>query len=123
MITKTSVVGVLAFSGVALLAGGCGLAEAILTGDFCGFLVEATPCGCVDCSDGLYCNGIESCSAVRAEAVCWPGDPLDCPDGLVCDEDELRRLVREWEAATPRGVWSSDINRFTDACVEPSSTP
>jgi hypothetical protein len=36
------------------------------------------------CSDGLFCNGMETCSAVSG---CQPGAPPVCNDGLTCTAD------------------------------------
>jgi hypothetical protein len=48
-----------------------------------------TAVGCttnVDCDDGLYCNGAETC----VESVCQPGTPPDCSDdGFFCNGSEV----------------------------------
>ncbi|MCP3938827.1 MAG: hypothetical protein GY708_26055, partial [Actinomycetia bacterium] len=36
-----------------------------------------------DCSDGLVCNGTETCS----NGSCLPGAPVDCDDGITCTLD------------------------------------
>ncbi|MEM1413633.1 MAG: putative metal-binding motif-containing protein [Myxococcota bacterium] len=38
-----------------------------------------------DCSDGVYCNGIELCRSTGAVCECAPGVP-PCPEGVFCDE-------------------------------------
>ncbi len=37
-----------------------------------------------DCSDGLYCNGEETCDA---SGTCIGGAPVDCDDGVACTAD------------------------------------
>ena len=37
-----------------------------------------------DCSDGLYCNGLESCDG----GVCQEGEPFVCDDGVFCNGQE-----------------------------------
>lgn len=39
-----------------------------------------------DCDDGLYCNGVESCSP---EGVCVSGEAVQCSDGLFCNGEEI----------------------------------
>ena len=36
------------------------------------------------CNDGLYCNGVETCSAVNG---CESGMPVNCDDGVSCTND------------------------------------
>ncbi len=48
------------------------------------------PCGggCgsdVDCDDGAFCNGSETCDTATGE--CQAGTPVDCNDGDVCTDD------------------------------------
>jgi len=47
-------------------------------------------CGAdIDCSDGLYCNGVELCAPASLEADvrgCVAGDAPECGDGSMCDE-------------------------------------
>jgi hypothetical protein len=64
----------------------------ICNGDVCRFVAaaDATPC-----SDGLFCNGLETCRA----GVCTDGVPPDCDDTSSCTEDacdeELGRCIHE----------------------------
>jgi hypothetical protein len=44
---------------------------------------NAECCTNADCSDRIYCNGIEEC----VEGQCESGDPPECDDGLACTED------------------------------------
>jgi hypothetical protein len=37
----------------------------------------------LDCDDGLFCNGADSCVA----GACVPGGPVDCDDGVACTVD------------------------------------
>ena len=41
------------------------------------------------CSDGLYCNGSESCDPVTGAPAtgCLPGTPINCQDGIACTTD------------------------------------
>ena len=54
-----------------------------------GYLVLAGPLvfpGCqddADCSDGLFCNGVETC----VDDACLAGTPVDCDDGVACTAD------------------------------------
>jgi hypothetical protein len=41
----------------------------------------------VDCSDGQYCNGAETCN--EATDSCDPGTAIDCDNGLYCDGVEF----------------------------------
>ena len=43
----------------------------------------------VACSDGLFCNGTESCDPVHGDPVtgCLPGTAPDCDDGIACTDD------------------------------------
>jgi hypothetical protein len=45
---------------------------------------NGTPTVIQNCNDGLYCNGIESCS----NAECTAGTPVDCSDSLFCTVNE-----------------------------------
>ncbi len=47
--------------------------------------IVAECCSDDECSDGLYCTGIESC----AEGLCLPGE-LPCAPGQTCDEESQR---------------------------------
>lgn len=42
-----------------------------------------------DCSDGLYCNGTETCVA----GVCQAGTPINCSDGVACTVDSCDETV------------------------------
>jgi len=44
---------------------------------------EAECCANTECSNGIYCDGLEVCDRGR----CEPGFPIDCADGLECTED------------------------------------
>ncbi|HLC95842.1 MAG TPA: thrombospondin type 3 repeat-containing protein [Candidatus Nanoarchaeia archaeon] len=47
---------------------------------------NATPSGCtfnIDCSDGLFCNGVELCIS----NACQPGNVVNCNDGVSCTID------------------------------------
>ena len=41
-------------------------------------------CSAADCTDGIFCNGVERC----VEGECELGEPIDCDDGLACTTDE-----------------------------------
>jgi len=50
------------------------------------FLARYTPIQCLadlDCDDGLFCNGEESCAA----GLCLPGIAPACDDGYTCSAD------------------------------------
>jgi len=42
-----------------------------------------------DCSDGLYCNGTETCVV----GVCQAGTPINCSDGVACTVDSCNETV------------------------------
>ncbi|MEI8258469.1 MAG: MopE-related protein, partial [Deltaproteobacteria bacterium] len=43
-----------------------------------------------DCSDGVYCDGVESCH----EGRCVPGAPVVCTDGVECTDDSCNESAR-----------------------------
>ena len=43
-----------------------------------------------DCSDGLYCNGTETCVA----GVCQAGTPINCSDGVACTVDSCDETIK-----------------------------
>lgn len=42
-----------------------------------------------DCSDGVFCNGLEVCDA----GTCVAGEPPDCSDGLSCTDDSCEEAA------------------------------
>ena len=50
------------------------------------------------CSDGLYCNGEETCSAA---GMCVPGTPPSCDDGVACTTDGCVESRRACENVPP----------------------
>lgn len=54
------------------------------TGDNCPGDCQPELCSAdADCSDGLYCNGVETC----LNGSCQAGLPPSCGEGAICDED------------------------------------
>eukprot|EP00899_Mesostigma_viride_P019735 jgi/Mesvir1/27763/Mv25043-RA.1 len=45
----------------------------------------------IECDDGVYCNGEETCDS---EGRCVPGTPVDCDDGIPCTRDRCRESAR-----------------------------
>ncbi|MFQ5592292.1 MAG: S8 family serine peptidase, partial [Phycisphaerae bacterium] len=62
----------------------------VVSGDATGPLdipvsLSVVPCSVdADCSDGVFCNGAETCGA---NGACLPAVPLDCDDGITCTVD------------------------------------
>ena len=52
------------------------------------------PCRNNPCDDGVYCNGIESCTIEAGLSFCSEGVPIECEEGMVCNE-ETRACVAE----------------------------
>lgn len=50
-----------------------------------------------ECSDGLFCNGEETCKAGR----CVAAAAVVCDDGIVCTEDVCNEITDRCEAAAP----------------------
>jgi len=63
-----------------------------------------------DCDDGLYCNGIENCSA----GTCQSGAPVVCDDGVVCTVDSCNESTDSCEYS--EGVTDTDGDGIGDAC-------
>jgi len=40
-----------------------------------------------NCSDGIYCNGLEVCSPDGAYIICDEIVLIECDEGFVCDEE------------------------------------
>ena len=45
--------------------------------------IDEEPLASIDCDDGAFCNGEESCSG----GSCQPGTPIDCTDPVSCTND------------------------------------
>src|SRR5688572_10459235 len=81
-------------------------------------LLSACPKTCetdVDCDDGLFCNGAETCMASRCVTT-----PVDCDDGIACTSDRCSedrlRCVHE-----PR---DDDADGYGDArCLDARGDP
>ena len=43
-----------------------------------------------DCDDGVYCNGQETCDALRQ---CQSGTTVDCNDGVACTDDSCNETL------------------------------
>lgn len=52
------------------------------------FIIGCDPCMNNPCTDGLACNGLETCTADGGQAVCDDGTPVDCPAGQICREPD-----------------------------------
>lgn len=58
---------------------------------------DAGPVGCTsaaECSDGLFCNGVERCNA----GTCGPGTPVTCDDSIGCT---MNRCLEPTSGTTP----------------------
>jgi cysteine-rich repeat protein len=55
----------------------------VLDGDCCDAACQCEPAGSL-CSDGVYCNGEETCDGA---GMCLAGTPVDCNDGITCTSD------------------------------------
>jgi cysteine-rich repeat protein len=55
----------------------------VLNGDCCNSECQFEPASSL-CSDGVYCNGAETCDSA---GVCLAGMPVDCSDGIACTVD------------------------------------
>jgi hypothetical protein len=109
------------FSFVALallLAPGCGSPPAPSDAGSDSALPDTGPecTTAMDCDDGLFCNGSESCNAGR----CVLGTPMRCDDSVACTTDacseELRRCV--FRVPDADGDGAGDAH-----CVDATSTP
>src|SRR5688572_30824201 len=70
-----------------------------------------------ECDDGLACNGVETCAAMR----CLAGTPVDCDDGVSCTADtcndvDASCLHTADDAMCPAGLVCDE----TDNCVPPT---
>lgn len=59
---------------------------AVQDGDLCNSICSGFECvaGSVDCDDGTWCNGTETCNP---ELGCQAGSEPDCDDGIACTAD------------------------------------
>lgn len=70
----------------------------------------------IDCDDGLFCNGAESCSA---EGRCVLGAPMRCDDSVACTTDRCSEDLRRCVYAVP----DVDMDGTGDAaCVDGTGT-
>eukprot|EP00899_Mesostigma_viride_P008313 jgi/Mesvir1/17483/Mv25040-RA.5 len=74
--------------------------------DTCVHVVEDAPC-----SDGLFCNGEETCDAAKG---CVAGTPVDCGDGVACttdscDEDQNRCVHVAEDAPCSDGLFCNGV--------------
>ncbi len=56
-------------------------------------------CACVtdaDCDDGVFCNGVETCS----DGACQAGTPVNCNDGVACTIDSCNEATDTCDHAT-----------------------
>jgi len=66
------------------------------------------------CSDGLFCNGVETCTASH---VCAPGTAPPCDDGLVCTTDACDEATHMCTRVPASGTPCDDGNPCTPADV------
>jgi hypothetical protein len=72
----------------------------------------------VDCDDGKFCNGAESCEPTTGQ--CMPGEPPDVDDGIACTTD----ACNEEEDAIVHGAdhaFCEDLNPCTDDSCDPDT--
>jgi len=66
------------------------------------------PTGCSsdpECSDGLFCNGAETCVAT----VCQPGTPPNCSDGVACTTDTCNEGTDSCDHTPNNGACSDGL--------------
>ena len=96
--------GVVAGAAVLVAAAGCGRSTLDLFDRDGGLrldgalpVVDGSSGDCTgdgDCDDGVYCNGVEQCSAGR----CVVGSPVSCDDGVDCTNDSCIETARECQS-------------------------
>lgn len=88
---------------------------------------SATPMsglGCtssVECDDGLFCNGVETCFAT----VCVPGTPVNCDDSDFCTVDTCNEVTDTCDndpLLPPAPVNPSPTNGATDVPIDTTLT-
>ncbi|MFQ5463745.1 MAG: S8 family serine peptidase, partial [Phycisphaerae bacterium] len=67
------------------------------------------------CSDGVFCNGVESCAA----GVCRPGTVVNCDDGVACTVDACNETTNTCDHAASDALCDNGL--FCDG-VETCST-
>jgi hypothetical protein len=96
---------VISYLSVAATDGLAGLSEGNgEPADFNESELSAMSCDCsshVECDDGLYCNGEETCDA---NGHCQPGTPVDCNDYIDCTVDACDEATNECENAPDDGA-------------------
>ena len=68
-----------------------------------------------NCSDGAFCNGVETCDKV---AGCKPGLPVDCNDGFGCTADSCNEATDSCAHATNNAACDDNVYcNGTETCV------
>jgi hypothetical protein len=87
--------------------------------DLTGFLVPVADAECAsddDCDDGLFCNGVESCSSEGSVSVCVAGtDP--CEASQTCDDD-IDECVSDAECASDDDCADDLFCNGDETCVD-----
>jgi hypothetical protein len=71
----------------------------------------------LDCNDGQFCNGVETCAPARG---CRPGVPSTADDGLACTRDHCDETARTIIHAPDPGR-CHDGNACTDDACDPAT--
>jgi len=58
------------------------------------------------CSDGLFCNGTETCNAVTG---CVAGTPVQCADGISCTTDSCNESAKSCQHAANNALCSDGL--------------
>ena len=77
------------------------------------------PCEGVECDDGDYCNGLETC----VDGQCIAGAPVDCDNGAYCDGEETCNVdSNQCESSGDPCPIGTECNEDTNSCDELSLT-
>lgn len=68
-----------------------------------------------ECSDGLYCNGVETCN--QTTHLCESGTAPDCNDNIACTTDSCNEATDSCDHVPNNGACSDGLPCTDDACV------
>jgi hypothetical protein len=82
---------------------GVGCTDNLCLGGICVYLPVL-----LNCDDGLYCTGIETCDAVLD---CQAGTPIDCNDGVACTDDICNETTETCDNLPNNANYHGDVRQ------------
>jgi fibro-slime domain-containing protein len=101
----------------------CDDGNACTIGDKCEYGV-CVPGNSINCNDGLFCNGVETCNPING--TCTLGTPVDCGNCQICNETLNACVDRDFIGeqcgltdigACQYGSYECDINTGEKLCI------